>query len=146
MVPLHFKIYNSYNDRYENNRDTYLITFLLSSNTPISNIWVIEDNAKYHLTGLNQAITSTFKVQKLLLLANSPDLNPMENVWHILKAQLCKRFTKNKWERPSSEDELWKVMEEEWDAIDQEVLDKLAEGMPRRVEAIIAVNGNHVKL
>ncbi|RPA98405.1 hypothetical protein L873DRAFT_1808416 [Choiromyces venosus 120613-1] len=69
----------------------------------------------------------------------------MENAWHILKARLCKRFTKNKWERPSSEDELWKVMEEEWDAIDQEVLDKLAEGMPRRVEAIIAVNGNHVK-
>ncbi|RPB03923.1 hypothetical protein L873DRAFT_1656109, partial [Choiromyces venosus 120613-1] len=111
----------------------YLIPFLLSSNTPISDICVIEDNAKYHLT----AITSAFKVQKLPLPANSQDLNHMENAWHILKAWLHKRFTKNKWERPSSKDEQWKVMEEEWDAINQEVLDKLAEGMPRRVEAII---------
>ncbi|RPA93848.1 hypothetical protein L873DRAFT_1703709, partial [Choiromyces venosus 120613-1] len=62
--------------------DTYIIPFLLSSNTPIqvSNIWVIEDNTKYHLTGLNQAITFAFKVQKLPLPAHSPDLNPMENV------------------------------------------------------------------
>ena len=36
-------------------------------------------------------------------------------------------------------------MEEEWDNIDQVILDRLVDGLLRRVEAIIAVNGNHVK-
>lgn len=56
-----------------------------------------------------------------------------------------KRFTQNRWARPESEDALWKMMEEEWDTIDQEILDRLVDGLPWRVEAIIAVNGNHVK-
>ena len=125
--------------------EPYLIPFLLSSDTPITEAPVIEDGAKYHAGKPNREVTSAFKVQKLLLPANSPDLNPIENAWHILKVRLRKRFTQNRWERPESEDALWKMMEEEWDNIDQVILDRLVDGLPRRVEAIIAVNGNHVK-
>ncbi|PWW72884.1 hypothetical protein C7212DRAFT_220514, partial [Tuber magnatum] len=106
---------------------------------------ILEDRAKYHLAGLNKAITSTFNIQKLPIPANSRHLNHIENVWHILKIRLHKRFTQNRWERPASDGELWKVMEKEWDAIDQQTLDKLVDSLPCRVEAIIAVNGNHTK-
>ena len=36
-------------------------------------------------------------------------------------------------------------MEEEWDAINQETIDGLIESMVERVDAIVAVNGNHIK-
>ncbi|RPB00642.1 hypothetical protein L873DRAFT_1679622, partial [Choiromyces venosus 120613-1] len=125
--------------------DQYLIPFLFSLNFPIEEIRVLEDNVRYHSTGHNQVVTSTFNIQKLPLPANSPDLNPIENAWHILKVRLWKRFTQNTWKRPSSEDELWAVMEEEWEAIDQEILDRLVDSMAGRVEAVVAVRGNHIK-
>ena len=94
--------------------DHYLIPFLLSSDTHITEIPVIEDGAKYHAGKPNREVTAAYKVQKLPLPGNSPDLNPIENAWHILKVKLQKRFTQNRWERPESEDALWKIMKEEW--------------------------------
>jgi len=125
--------------------DLYLIPFLFSLKFPIEEIPVLEDNLKVHTAGQNRVITSTYNVQKLPLPANSPDLNPIENAWHILKVRLRKRFTQNISERPTSENELWAIMEEEWDAINQETIDGLIESMVERVDAIVAVNGNHIK-
>ena len=65
--------------------EPYLIPFLLSSDTPITETPVIEDGAKYHTGKPNREVTAAYKVQKLPLPANSPDLNHIENAWHILK-------------------------------------------------------------
>jgi len=125
--------------------DFHLIPFLFSLDQPIKKLKVVEDNAKYHLACPNREISSAFGVQKLPLPANSPDLNPIENVWHIFKQRLRKRFSKNVDDRPHSEDELWAIMEEEWDAMDQRMIDRLIDSMPSRVQAIITSEGSHIK-
>ena len=40
--------------------DEYLIPFLLSLNTPLSKVQVVEDNAKFDLAGLNKVITKVY--------------------------------------------------------------------------------------
>ena len=53
----------------------------------------MDDNVRYHRAGLNKVISSTFRITKYPLPSFSPDLNPIENAWHLLKSRLRKRFT-----------------------------------------------------
>ena len=59
--------------------ERYLIPFLLSSDTSITETPVIEDGVKYHASKSNQEVISAFKDQKPLLPADSPDVNLIEN-------------------------------------------------------------------
>ncbi|RPA93018.1 hypothetical protein L873DRAFT_1707475, partial [Choiromyces venosus 120613-1] len=93
----------------------------------------------------NQEISLAFGIQKLPLLACSPDLNLIENVWHIFKQRLWKQFSKNVDEWPHCKDQLWEVMEEEWEAIDQAKIDRLVDSMPFRLQAVIDARGSHIK-
>jgi transposase len=70
--------------------------------------------------------------------AQSPDLNPIENLWSILDQQLSKRS-------PNSEEELYETLQEGWKAIPVQVLTNLVDSMPRRIEAVLAVRGNPTK-
>jgi len=47
--------------------------------------------------------------------ANSPDLNPIENLWNIVKRNVEKRM-------PQNQKYLTGFMKEEWDAIPKNVL------------------------
>ena len=106
---------------------------------------MVEDNAPYHKGVLNKTITSSYGVRKLQFPANTPDLNPIENVSHIFKQRLRKRFAEDEQARPHTEDALWEAMREEWDAIPQSTIDRLVDGMPRRIVAVVDSNGSHIK-
>jgi transposase len=70
----------------------------------------------------------------------SPDLNPIEHLWHSLKRRLAAYETE-----PSGMHELWQRVEAEWDRIPvQECLD-LIESMPRRIAAVLKAKGGHTK-
>ncbi|RPB01875.1 hypothetical protein L873DRAFT_1558628, partial [Choiromyces venosus 120613-1] len=71
--------------------------------------------------------------------ANSLDLNPIENTWHILKSCLGKHFTSE--HHPHSEDELWEVLSKEWEEIDQSTLDRLIDSMPEWLADVIKAQG-----
>jgi len=60
--------------------------------------------------------------------SNSPDLNPIENMWQIMKNNVEKRM-------PQNTDELMRFMVEEWDAIPQEVVNNLVSSMQSRCKA-----------
>ena len=68
--------------------------------------------------------------------AQSPDLNPIEHLWHYLKRQLTK-YTNP----PTSIHELWERVEKEWEAIPVEECQKLIESMPNRVQAVLKAKG-----
>jgi DDE superfamily endonuclease len=72
--------------------------------------------------------------------AQSPDLNPIEHLWHYLKRRL------GEYEKaPGGIQELWERIEVEWEKIDVAVCQNLIESMPRRVSAVIKAKGGYTK-
>ncbi|KAF2195764.1 hypothetical protein K469DRAFT_699386, partial [Zopfia rhizophila CBS 207.26] len=68
--------------------------------------------------------------------SRSPDLNPIENVWRLLKARIGRRF-------PKTDAEVRQYLLEEWDKLDLDDFRKYVESMPDRCRAVIAANGGH---
>ena len=79
-------------------------------------------------------------MEVLLWPAQSPDLNPIENLWNHLKRKLAEYEVP-----PRGILELWERVQEEWGKIKLEVCQGLIESMPRRVEAIIKAKGGYTK-
>jgi DDE superfamily endonuclease len=68
--------------------------------------------------------------------AQSPDLNPIENLWAILKHHL------NQYETPPSGMlELWDHVQEKWDGITADECKRLIDTMPECIEAVLKAKG-----
>lgn len=69
---------------------------------------------------------------------NSPDLNPIENLWGIMKAQLAE-------EKPcSSLAELTALLKSTWANMKPSTLRNLVASMPQRVSTCLAMKGDHI--
>ncbi len=71
-------------------------------------------------------------------LANSSDLNPIKNIWGIVKRKI-----RNK--RPKNADELKATVKETWSSIPPQQCHKLITSMPRWIEAVIKAKGAPTK-
>jgi len=72
--------------------------------------------------------------------ANSPDLNPIENLWAWLKLELYQRYPDTKYlpgGATTVKVVLKKRLQEIWWEIGEDVLDRLIQSMPHRVEEVI---------
>ena len=69
---------------------------------------------------------------------NSPDLNPIENMWMYLKRKVHKA-------QPRSLQEMINVIKREWVSLDVTYCSKLAASMPRRIEAVLKAKGASTK-
>ena len=72
--------------------------------------------------------------------AQSPDLNPIEHVWHHLKLKLSAYETK-----PKGVHELWDRIEKEWNTFTAEECRRYIDSMPDRCRAVIDANGGHTR-
>ena len=72
--------------------------------------------------------------------AQSPDLNPIEHLWSILKFHLAAYP-----DEPPSIQELWRRIEVEWEKITKDECLKLINSMPRRVAAVLKAKGGYTK-
>ncbi len=70
--------------------------------------------------------------------ANLPDLNPIENLWGIVKRKM--RDT-----RPNNADDLKAAIKATWASIPPQQCHKLITSMPRRIEAVIKAKGAPTK-
>ncbi len=70
--------------------------------------------------------------------ANSPDLNPIENLWGIVKRKL--RDT-----RPNNADDLKTAIKATWASITPEQCQRLIASMPRYIDAVIHAKGGPTK-
>ena len=68
--------------------------------------------------------------------AQSPDLNPIENLWMVLKKAISKRCPP-----PKTLSDLQAVIRVGWEKIPIEIVQTLIESMPRRVKQVIKAQG-----
>jgi len=109
--------------------------------------WLFQhDNARVHTAGVvTQYLESKEaawegRLQVMDWPSQSPDLNPIENLWGYIKKKLRKRTNK-----PSSFNQLFDFILEEWNAVPSQILVNLIESMPRRIEAVIKNKGGSTK-
>jgi transposase len=102
---------------------------------PREHWWFQQDNAPQHSSRAARTWFSQHGVDLLDFPPYSPDLNPIENLWAIVKKRVEERLAR-------TIDEVEAVLKEEWEALDAELLTKLAHSMPARCAKVVANHGH----
>ncbi len=97
-----------------------------------------QDLAPAHTAKVTKSWFNDHGVTVLDWPANSPDLNPIENLWGIVKRKM--RDT-----RPNNADDLKATVKETWASIPPQQCHKLITSMPRQIEAVIKAKGAPTK-
>lgn len=97
-----------------------------------------QDGASFHKSKKTLRWFSKEGVQLFFHPPNSPDLNPIENLWSILKQRIRSRP-----HPPTSVDELKQAVQEAWDSITIDEINALVQSMPERVQQVLSAKGGH---
>lgn len=121
--------------------DGELFDFWQASMEEEGYVMVMEDGAPYH-KGAASARREQYEKNGWMgwgpgtWPASSPDLNPIENVWHMLINNIQKRKV-----QPKNREELIIAAKEEWAKLDLNKVNNLIDSMPRRIAAVREANG-----
>jgi len=96
-----------------------------------------QDNDPKHTSRLAQEFLKDHVPEVIEWPSNSPDLNPIENLWSIVKDRVEKRMPKNL-------DDLERFMAEEWNNIPTTVLNNLIKSMKHRCDLVIELGGERI--
>lgn len=100
--------------------------------------WVFQqDNDPKHTSKLVQKFLKDTKTNVLEWPAQSPDLNPIENLWRVLKVNVHAR-------KPCNLDQLEQFAMEEWAKIPQETCANLVKNYSKRLLSVVAQKGHTI--
>ncbi|KAJ1305355.1 hypothetical protein OPQ81_000370 [Rhizoctonia solani] len=97
------------------------------------------DNARPHKAKMTQKWLEENGIECLKWPANSPDLNPIENLWAELKRRLGEYETP-----PSGILELWERVQDVWNGLEWKYCRNLIESMPRRMALVLERRGKAI--
>jgi hypothetical protein len=100
----------------------------------------MQDNAPCHKTKLISEFLALNNVPVLDWPPQSPDLNPIENLWAIIKRKRLKKFG-----IPGTRDELIDQIFTIWDQIELELCQKLLDSMENRLTETVRLRGRSTK-
>lgn len=122
--------------------DSYVYTEILLANIldicyNNPNLVFQDDNDSKHRSTVTNNWKNEYEITSIDWPSNSPDLNPIENVWEILKRKVAKVNI-------STKEEFIKCIEDKWNEIDQETINNIIDSMPKRINDVINVNGDNI--
>ena len=98
----------------------------------------MQDNAPCHKA---KKVTNYLQEEEIRVMdwpAQSPDLNPIENVWKIIGERAQTR-------NPQNQNHLWDLLKEEWEKISSSFCKKLIQSCSRRCSEVIKNKGMFTK-
>lgn len=104
-----------------------------------SSLFFQDDSAPCHRSRKIKLYKTNNNIYSLDWPGNSPDLNPIENLWHILKRKVGRFQYKNKKQLVFMAKKIWNQN------IDNDVIKNLIESMPKRIDLCIKNNGSITK-
>ena len=103
----------------------------------LRNEWFLqEDNDPKHMSNIAKKWKLNHDVKRLNWPSMSPDLNPLENVWALLKAKVEEKNCK-------TIKQLKAKIIKEWKALPDDYAANLINSLPKRLLAVIANNGDY---
>jgi len=110
-----------------------------------------QDNASTHTARVVQDWLRPWALENGVELVDwppySPDLNPIENLWKLLKEKICARYP-NLADMPKNQaamDRLVRAAVEVWEDFEEDLFVRLVDSVVRRLEAVIAAGGWYTK-
>ena len=96
-------------------------------------VYLMQDNASPHTAGHTQSRFKELGIWGYFIdwPPSSPDCNPIENVWRLMKQRIRQRTP-----FPTTNEALRIAIHEEWDAITSEELSSLVNSLPTRVREV----------
>lgn len=80
-------------------------------------------------------------------LPYSPDLNPIENIWALLKAEIYRLYPEllEMGNNAGALERLIQCAIATWDTFEETIMNRMLDTMPHRVEAVLKANGWYTK-
>jgi transposase len=126
--------------KYVNILEEHLLDFWMEQSEEIGYVVFQEDNSPIHTSKLAKQWRESMDIQSLQWPPNSPDLNPIEHIWYILKTTIQKMEP-----RPMTIPSTIAAIRKAWNKLDVNILNNLVESMPDRLAAVIQAKGGNTK-
>jgi len=97
--------------------------------------YLIQDNGPCHKDSAIEFVREN--LARISFPKRSPDLNPIENVWHLLKKEVRENLSKTM-------DELEDCIHEEWIKLNDFLVSDISNSFESRLSQIIESNGERI--
>jgi transposase len=107
----------------------------------------MQDNKPVHIAQIIYRLLKELGVNTMIWPPYSPDLNPIKNLWAIMKAKIYEiyPYLENTPNNKETLEALIQAAKEAWDAIKEHILQHLCTTIPYRIEAVILADGWYTK-
>jgi hypothetical protein len=107
----------------------------------------MQDNSRVHTAIIVQDWFAERDIDVMDWPPYSPDMNPIENLWKILKAKIIELYPElvTMKDNDATKRHLIRAAKEAWGLIEEELFNKLALGMQKRIDALKAAQGWYTK-